>query len=60
MNKIIRRLICRHSYMWSERRKQDVCYHCGRVMQASQSAVPAPIVNRKPVNPSVMSGNGLV
>ncbi|MDP3802541.1 hypothetical protein [Brevundimonas sp.] len=30
MLKRIKRMVCRHSYMWSERRQAEVCYHCGR------------------------------
>lgn len=30
MLKRLKRLVCRHSYMWSERRQAEICYHCGR------------------------------
>ena len=30
MLKRLKRLMCRHSYMWSERRQAEVCCHCGR------------------------------
>lgn len=30
MLKRLKRMMCRHSYMWSERRHAEICYHCGR------------------------------
>lgn len=55
MFKIIKRLTCRHSYMWSERRKQDVCYNCGRVRLASDPvAEPTAMPERQPVDAAVL------
>ncbi len=30
MQKLLRRLFCRHKFMWSERRQAEVCYVCGQ------------------------------
>lgn len=40
--KRMKRMICRHSYMWSERRQVDVCYHCGRVRPVADPDVAFP------------------
>ena len=42
MLKKLKRLTCRHAYMWSERRQLDVCYHCGRVHSQSGVGITLP------------------
>jgi len=51
MLKMIKRLTCRHSYMWSERRKQDVCYNCARVRLASETAEGSPVTLDATIEP---------
>lgn len=42
MLKKLKRLTCRHTYMWSERRQMDVCYRCGHAQTASAPEVVLP------------------
>jgi hypothetical protein len=42
MLKKLKRLTCRHTYMWSERRQSDICYHCGRVRAPSDTERASP------------------
>ena len=42
MLKKLKRLTCRHTYMWSERRQMDVCYRCGHAQAASEPEVALP------------------
>lgn len=38
MLKALKRRLCRHSFMWSERRQMEVCYHCGQARVAAEPA----------------------
>jgi hypothetical protein len=42
MLKKLKRMTCRHTYMWSERRQMDVCYRCGHARAASAPEVALP------------------
>lgn len=58
MLKLIKRLTCRHSYMWSERRKLEVCYHCGGVRLASDFEPASPMLaGTRPINPAILPDN---
>jgi hypothetical protein len=45
MLRYLERLVCRHTWMWSERRRLEVCYSCGKSRTALQSG-PATVESR--------------
>ena len=35
MLRLVQRLVCRHSWFWSERRQREICYDCGSSRRAA-------------------------
>ena len=36
----LKRLVCRHTWFWSERRRLEVCYGCGKSRHAPEGGQP--------------------
>jgi len=59
MFKALRRLLCRHSCMWSERRQQDICYNCGQLRPVSSGSGGRPVTpDGRPIDAAAAPEDG--